>query len=196
MIHIILQNASDALVEAVSETLNPKQAVVAKSDKEIKRDMHHKLAVRGTILFSDDEGDQQSPLYVGKLEDALGKAKDMVVYMEGRLAFFKNKLPANYVGRVYDDPKNIIVGDSGSLQIHKYTNIVPDNWWGSLGFLTEYEDRKLFTALEMYLTNSTPIAVTQKAFEALSKTGIDFVDAREYPLTVEGGLQFREATSQ
>ena len=196
MIHIILQNASDALVEAVSETLNPKQAVVAKSDKEIKRDMHHKLAVRGTILFSDDEEDQQSPLYVGKLEDALGKAKDMVVYMEGRLAFFKNKLPANYVGRVYDDPKNIIVGDSGSLQIHKYTNIVPDNWWGSLGFLTEYEDRKLFTALEMYLTNSTPIAVTQKAFEALSKTGIDFVDAREYPLTVEGGLQFREATSR
>ena len=196
MIYIILQEAPQELVDAVNSTLNSEQAVAASSNKTIKRDMHHKLASKGTILFSDREEDMNSPMYVGKLEDALGKSKSMVIYMEGRLAFFKNKLPVNYMGRVYDDPKNIIIGDSGSLPIYKYTEISPDNWWGSLGFLTEYEPKKLFTALEMFLPNSTPVAVTQKAYEALSVTKIDFVDAREYPLTVEGGLMFREATTR
>lgn len=194
MIYIILQKASKELVDAVNATLSSEQAIAASSDTIFDRSMHHQLSLKGSILFSDEESDTYSPIYVGKLSDAVGKAKDMVIYMEGRLAFFKNQLPANYVGRVFDDPKNIIVGDSGNLIISNYTSIVPENWWGSLGFLTEYEPRKLFTSLEMYLPNSTPIAVTQKAYEALATIGIDFVDAREYPLTIAGGLQFREAT--
>lgn len=196
MIYVILQDAPQELVDAVGETLSPDQALVANSDKKIKRDMHHKLAIRGSVLFSDSEEDQESPMYVGKLEDAVGKAKNVVEYMEGRLSFFRNKLPANYVGRVFDDPKNIIIGDSGSLYLHKYTEILPNNWWGSLGFLTEYDPHKLFTILEMYLPNCTPIAVTQKAHDALSLSSIDFVDARAYPLNEKGGLQFREATSR
>lgn len=195
MIYIILQDASDDLARKVNETLSSEQAIAASSTKELKRDMHHRLATKGTILFSDRPEDEQSPLYVGKLEDAVIRAKDMAGYMEGRLSFFNNKLPANYVGRVYDDPKNIIVGDSGKIPMKALVDIVPDNWWGSLGFLTEYEPRKLFTVLEMYLPNSNPIAISQSAYEALTATGLDFVDAREYPFTREGGLRFRESTT-
>lgn len=195
MIKLILRGASDELVQEVRNIVPEDQALVASWSKDIPRDMQHSLAVQGTILYGSDVESTESPMFAGLLDESvLSRVKADIDYTEGRRGFFANRIPANYVGRIHDDPKNLIVGNPDGLDIKPYLGILPEDWWGSLGFITEYSPKKLFTICEMYLTYSKPIAVTKAAVENLKKTGLDFVDATEYPLTQEGGILLRGAT--
>lgn len=160
----------------------------------MSRYMHLKNAYRGNILISDAPEDVHSPMFVGTTVKSGGEIQASADWAVNRVEFFKNSVPSEVLTRVYSDPVNILVGDPTGFNPRDYIDIFPDNWWGSCAYLLEYSPKKLFTTLEMYLYYTKPVAVTDLAYEHLSKVGLDFVDAREYTLDRKGGLLFREYT--
>lgn len=154
-------------------------------------------ATKGSILLSDLSSDKHSPMFGGKVSSMTTKTVDSLAsWAENRARFFRETIRANYIGRVLYDPVNIIIGDPDGINVSKYLDIFPDNWWGSVGFFTEYDNNpgKLFTDLEMYLPYSKPFAVTDHAVSLLKTTRLDFVDASGYTLDLDGGLKFRESS--
>lgn len=154
-------------------------------------------ATKGSVLLSDDDSDRASPMFGGKVSSMTSKTIDsLIAWNESRVEFFRDTLNAEYLGRIMYDPVNIIIGDPTGINVSKYLDIFPDNWWGTLGFFTKYPDNpgKLFTDLEMYLPYSKPFAVTEHAVSLLKTTGLDFVDASGYNLDLDGGLKFRESS--
>lgn len=167
---------------------------VLKYDSSMSRIMQLKNAYRGSILISDSDLDKHSPLFVGTCNKTLKEVVASAEWAKNRISFFTDRIPAKILTRTYVDPINIIVGDPEGLNPREYINVFPDNWWGSCAYLESYDPRKLFTILEMHLYYTKPIAVTDRAVEILSGTGLDFVDARAYTLDQKGGLLFREST--
>lgn len=187
---VIFINGSDEYLNKLKEVL-PHKSIVKFNG--MSRYMHLKNAARGSILISDDPKDKNSPMFAGTCIKTAMEVESSSNWALSRLDIFTGRL-SNVLSRVYADPNNIIIGDPEGLDPKKYIDIFPDNWWGSCSYLTEYDPKKLFTILEMYLYYTKPIAVTDKAYEALSRAGLDFVDARGYTLDRQGGLQFREST--
>jgi len=161
---------------------------------EMTRYMQMKNAMRGSILISDEPSDKYSPMFAGTSVKTAGEVESSFLWSSSRSSFYNEKIPGTLLTRVYAEPNNIIIGDPDGVDPRKYIDIFPDNWWGACAYLTEYEPKKLFTILEMYLYYTKPVAVTDAAVENLRRTGLDFVDAREYTLDRDGGLLFREHT--
>lgn len=195
MIRLILKGASDSFVDEVRKELPEGQALVAKWDRPISRDIQHKFAADGVILYGSDEESRQSPMFAGLLDyTVLSRVKADIEYTANRRGFFKNRFPANYVGRVHDDPVNLIIGDPEGFTIKPFLENLPESWWGPIGFITEYNPRKILSICEMHLPYSKPIAISKLAVDALKAARLDFVDATEYPFTKEGGLRLQAAT--
>lgn len=149
------------------------------------------LASIGEFIHSNDPKDRLLPHWAGT---SVKSEESTRAYLEARRRFFEDRLAATYFGRLLTDPVDIIIGDSEGLNPADYIDIFPEGWWQSAGYFTKWEPRKLFTDLEMYLPYSKPVAVTKEAVETLRRIRLDFVDASEYPLSMKGGLMFREAT--
>lgn len=187
---VIFVNSDDKYISALQEAL-PSHTIMKLP--KMSRYMHLKNASRGSILISDAPEDKNSPMFAGTCLKTASEVESSANWSASRKTFYDNRLP-NVMSRVYADPNNIIIGDPDGLDPKKYIDVFPENWWGSCAYLTKYDPKKLFTILEMYLYYTKPVAVTDKAFDSLSRAGLDFVDARAYTLTEQGGLLFREST--
>jgi hypothetical protein len=152
------------------------------------------LARSGAILLSDDVQDTYSPLYANKLNTPFTQISASVSYALGKKEYFDKNFPAGYLGRIDITPTNLIIGDPDYCPVDKLLDIGVKDWWGTSGFLTSYDPKKLFTILEMHLPFTYPVAVSAEAAMYLSTLNIDFLDASKYTLDENGGFELRRLT--
>lgn len=169
------------------------------------------MASRGARFFTDDAsmGNKETPLYGGpapKTRDDIKRIIADLNYSEGRAAYFSS-YGVNYTGRVYSDPRTLVVLDNraknkshSSQESDEYFslyNSLPNDWWGSCGFVSTGNVDKLGVLLEN-IPDVVPMAYTEGAKAKLKYLGIDYAEIPTPPSTTDPsyGVILREKANR
>jgi hypothetical protein len=164
-----------------------------------------RLASLGARVFSDDLT-EESPVWAGPIptEDKIRKVAVEGAFAEGRAAYFASR-GVNYVGRANLDPRNIFVLDnkkgnplhdpSKDATLEALYASLPDDWWGSCGFVSTGNVDKLEAFFDA-LPETIPLAYTTGAFSKLRYFGREYVDLTVPDGTEAYGIKLRDRANR
>lgn len=165
-----------------------------------------RLATLGARVFSDIF-DKESPLYAGPIPEAdkIRKISVDAAIAETRAVHFASS-GVNYLGRTKLSPRNIFVLDnkkgnplhdpSKDQLLEALYGSLPDDWWGSCGFVSSGNADKLGAFLDDFQGDVIPLAWTTGAFSKLKYLGLDFVEMAVPDGTPAYGVTAREASNR
>lgn len=164
------------------------------------------LASLGVRVFSNDF-DVDSPIYAGPVP-SLDKARRVVVdasNAESRARHYAD-YGVNYIGRTKLSPRNIFVLDnkkgnplhdpSKDPVLEALYASLPDDWWGSCGFVSTSNVSRLEVFLEDFQGDVIPLAFTEGAFAKLRHLGLEFVNTGVPENTTAFGLHVRNEANR
>lgn len=167
---------------------------------------HLSYASHGVRVFSDDF-DKNSPLYAGPVP-SLDKARKVVVdaaNADTRAVHYR-EYGVNYVGRTKLSPRNIFVLDnkkgnpshdpSLDPSLEALYASLPDDWWGSCGFVSTSNVNHLGTFLEDFQGDVIPLAYTTGAFGKLRHLNYEYVDTGIPQNTPQFGIKVRDMANR
>lgn len=165
------------------------------------------LATKGVRVFSNDF-DEESPLYAGMVPTP-DKARKVAVDSSnaatraGHMATYG----VNYVGRTKLSPRNVFILDNKKgNSLHNpaqdatlaalYASL-PDDWWGSCGFVSSGNIERL----EAFLTSDDmfsviPLGYTTGAYSKLKFMGLEYVQAGIPTNDPKYGITVRDAANR
>lgn len=166
-----------------------------------------RLSALGARVFSDRDFDKESPLWAGPVpeSDKIRKVSVDASIAETRAVHFAS-FGVNYIGRTKLSPRNIFVLDNkkgnplhdpskdGTLE-SLYASL-PDDWWGSCGFVSSGNPDKLCAFLDDFQGDVIPLAFTTGAFSKLKYLGLEYVEMAVPDGTAEYGVTAREASNR
>ena len=154
-----------------------------------------------------DKLDEDSPIYAGSVPDS-EKIRKIAVdaqNAETRFAYF-NEFGVNYIGRTKLNPRNIFVLDnkkgnalhnpSKDTSLEALYASLPDDWWGSCGFVSSGNVDKLGAFLDEFQGDTIPLAFSTGAFSKLKYLGLDYVDTGAPQNTSEFGVGIRDRANR
>lgn len=164
------------------------------------------LATQGVRVWSDDF-DVESPVYAGELPEP-EKFRRILVDAQNadtRAAYFKS-FGVNYLGRTKLNPRNMFVLDNKKDNpIHHpdkdpvlealYASL-PDDWWGSCGFVSSPNVDRLEAFLESFAGDTIFLAFTPGAYSKLKFMALDYVDTGIPKNTEEFGIMVRDKANR
>jgi hypothetical protein len=169
---------------------------------------HLILASKGVRLFSNDtEKYKDSPIYAGPVpsEDKARKAIVDAFNAETRARHF-SQFGVNYIGRTKLSPRNIFVLDNKKGNpfhdpaldptLEALYASLPDDWWGSCGFVSTSNVNRLETFLEDFQGDVIPLAYTTGAFGKLKHLGLDYVDTGIPQNSPDYGVRVRDMANR
>lgn len=161
-----------------------------------------KLGVRAYTEFLTED----SPIYAGAVPE-LDKIRRISVdgaFAETRASYF-NEFGVNYIGRTKLNPRNIFVLDnkkgnplhdpSKDPLLEALYASLPDDWWGSCGFVSSGNIDKLEAFFEAF-PDVIPLAWTTGAFSKLKYLGLEYVSVGEPKNTPEYGIDVRNRSNR
>lgn len=163
------------------------------------------LAKMGVRIYTDTLT-EESPLWAGPVPelDKLRKISVDGAFAETRAGLFA-EYGVNYVGRTKLNPRNIFVLDNKKGNpLHDPTKdtllealyaSLPDDWWGSCGFVSTGNIDKLEAFFEAF-PDVIPLAWTTGAFSKLKYLGLDYVTVGEPRNTPEYGIEVRNRSNR
>lgn len=163
------------------------------------------LARQGVRIYTDSLSDE-SPLYAGPVPEAdkIRKISVEGAFAEGRAGLF-DSYGVNYIGRTKLNPRNIFVLDnkkgnplhdpSKDTLLEALYASLPDDWWGSCGFVSTGNIDKLEAFFEAF-PDVIPLAFTTGAFSKLKYLGLDYVTVGEPRNTPEYGIEVRNSSNR
>lgn len=154
-----------------------------------------------------DKLKEDSPIYAGSLPEATKFRKIAVdaSIADSRFDYFKS-FGVNYVGRTKLNPRNIFVLDnkkanpfhdpSVDSSLEALYGSLPDDWWGSCGFVSSGNVDKLGAFLEEFQGDTIPLAFTEGAFSKLRYLNLDYVNAGVPQNTPSYGISARDKANR
>lgn len=148
----------------------------------------------------------ESPIWAGPVPelDKIRKISVDAAFADGRAGYF-SEYGVNYVGRTKLDPRNIFVLDNKKGNplhdpakdptLEALYGSLPDDWWGSCGFVSTGNIEKLEAFFEDF-PNIIPLAYTTGAFSKLKYIGREYVEMNVPNGTPEYGITAREASNR
>lgn len=167
-------------------------------------------ASKGVRVWSDngiDWGSDESPVYAGELPkpDKLRKVFVDASTAETRAIHFAS-FGVNYIGRTKLSPRNIFVLDNKKGNplhdpakdpvLESLYASLPDDWWGSCGFVSSGNPDKLGAFLDDFQGDVIPLAWTTGAFSKLKYLGLEYVEMGVPDGTPDYGVVAREASNR
>lgn len=164
------------------------------------------LASVGARVWSD-KLDENSPIYAGSVpsSDKLRKIAVDAQVADTRFAYFK-EFGVNYIGRTKLNPRNIFVLDnkkanpfhdpSSNEALEALYASLPDDWWGSCGFVSSGNVDKLGAFLEEFQGDTIPLAFTEGAFSKLRYLNLEYVDTGTPQNNLAYGLSVRDKANR
>jgi hypothetical protein len=164
-----------------------------------------RLGALGARVFSNDFN-KESPIFASAVpsEDKIRKVSVEGRNAEDRAGFFK-EFGVNYIGRTHITPRNVFILDNkGGNRLHDPSKdplldalyeALPEDWWGSCGFVSAGNVNKLQAFLEAH-PDTIPLAYTSGGFAKLTFFGLDFVKLGEPTKTEAYGRKVREAANR
>jgi hypothetical protein len=165
-------------------------------------------ASKGVRIWSANFGYwDDSPVWAGEVPEAEKIRKVFVdaTTAETRAVHFAS-FGVNYIGRTKLSPRNIFVLDNkkgnplhdpskdGTLE-SLYASL-PNDWWGSCGFVSSGNPDKLGAFLDDFQGDVIPLAFTTGAFAKLKYLGLEYVEMGVPDGTPEYGVRVREASNR
>jgi hypothetical protein len=164
------------------------------------------LATLGARAFTD-RLDENSPIWAGPVPD-LDKIRKISVdasFAEGRAGLFAG-YGVNYVGRTKLSPRNIFILDnkkgnplhdpSKDAVLEALYASLPDDWWGSCGFVSASNVDTLGDFLDSFQGDVIPLAFTTGAYAKLKYLGLSYVDTGTPRNTEEFGVHVRDRANR
>jgi hypothetical protein len=174
--------------------------------KDITRWQQLRFASLGARAFSDTL-DKESPIYASVVPKEASKLRKILVEAtnaENRAGFFK-EFGVNYTGRTHLSPRNIFVLDNkGKNPLHDPAKdplldalyeALPEDWWGSCGFVSAGNITKLEAFLES-IPDTIPLTWTTGGISKLKFFGLEYAHVGEPRKTEEYGRTVRETANR
>lgn len=165
-------------------------------------------ASRGARVWSNNNWFwEDSPVWAGKVPEA-DKIRKVFVdasNAETRAGHFAS-FGVNYIGRTKLNPRNIFVLDNKKgnplhdpakdASLEALYGSLPDDWWGSCGFVSSGNPDKLGAFLDEFQGDVIPLAFTTGAFSKLKYLGLEYVEMGVPDGTSAYGVTAREASNR
>ena len=167
------------------------------------------FASKGVRVWSDNDywSWVDSPVHAGKVPDA---EKIRKVFVDGTTAETRAghfaSFGVNYIGRTKLNPRNIFLLDNKKgnalhdpakdATLEALYASLPDDWWGSCGFVSSGNPDKLGAFLDEFQGDVIPLAFTTGAFSKLKYLGLEYVTMGVPDGTPEYGIKAREASNR
>lgn len=163
-------------------------------------------ATLGVRVFTD-KLTADSPIYAGPVpsEDKVRRAIVDATNAETR-AVHLGSFGVNYVGRTKLNPRNIFVLDnkkgnplhdpSKDAVLEALYGSLPDDWWGSCGFVSSGNPDKLGAFLDEFQGDVIPLAFTTGGYSKLKYLGLDYVDTGIPRNTEAFGVKVRDQANR
>lgn len=179
-----------------------------RESKELTRWDELLYASKGVRIWSENFGYwDDSPVWAGEVPkpDKIRKVFVDASNAETRAGHFAS-FGVNYIGRTKLNPRNIFVLDnkkgnathdpSKDPVLEALYDSLPNDWWGSCGFVSSGNPDKLGTFLDEFQGDVIPLAFTTGAFAKLNYLGLYFVEMGVPDGTLEYGVTAREASNR
>lgn len=163
----------------------------------------------GGRLWTDEE-ELTTASYAGKLSTG-NTAQQIVIdaaYAEGRAQFF-DTLKVNYLGRVFVDPRTVVVLDNkldnpelhpdkseivGNILASLPNSDVPENSYSAIGLVTASSVKRLEKFL-WFLSETNTLSVSKGASNRLEKLGRDYIQLPKPTSHPDYGIELRNAST-
>lgn len=167
-------------------------------------------ASKGGRVWSDDGmnwGWLDSPAFAGEIPkaDKIRKVFVDASNAETRAGHFAS-FGVNYIGRTKLNPRNIFVLDNKKgnplhdpakdASLEALYASLPDDWWGSCGFVSSGNPDKLGAFLDEFQGDVIPLAFTTGAFSKLKYLGLEYVEMGVPDGTTAYGVTARERSNR
>lgn len=174
---------------------------------EISRWHQLLLASKGARLFSNDF-DEDSPIYAGTVPpaDKVRRAAVDATTAETRARHMAN-YGVNYIGRTKYSPRNVFILDNKKGNpLHDPTKdailealyaSLPDDWWGSCGFVSTGNVERLEAFLRSDdMLSVIPLGYTSGARAKLKFMGLEYVEAGTPRNDPKYGIEIRDRANR
>lgn len=177
------------------------------TSSEVSRWHQLVLASKGVRVFSNDL-DEDSPIYAGTVPP-LEKIRRVYVdsYNAETRAGHMGQYGVNYIGRTKLSPRNVFILDNKKgnplhdpaldADLAALYASLPNDWWGSCGFVSSANIERL----EAFLTSddmasTIPLGYTTGAYSKLKFMGLEFVEAGKPSSDPAYGIQIRDRANR
>lgn len=164
-------------------------------------------ASRGVRLFSNDF-DEDSPIYAGAVppEDKVRRAAVDATTAETRAGHMA-RYGVNYIGRTKYSPRNVFVLDNKKgnplhdpaqdADLEALYASLPDDWWGSCGFVSSANIERLEAfLLSDDMRSVIPLGFTTGAFSKLNFMALDYVQVGVPKNDPKYGIDIRDRANR
>jgi len=164
------------------------------------------FASLGVRVYTD-KLDETSPVWAGPIPevDKIRKVFVDATNADTRAGHFAS-FGVNYIGRSKLNPRNIFVLDNKKgnplhdpakdASLEALYASLPDDWWGSCGFVSSGNPDKLGAFLDEFQGDVIPLAFTTGAFSKLKYLGLEYVEMGVPDGTTAYGVTARERSNR